>query len=160
VLLFIYTGVNKLADFPEFFSLIRNQPLPQWMNKIVTWILPALELLIAALLMAGKFRELGLLLAFFTMEAFTICVTYYNKYIFIYTLLMCRNIQMDELEYTPGCKHHFYSARIYRLSPATKVNLLNQARRYTAVSRPDQPTQGNAENLKESKQVLERSKTF
>jgi putative oxidoreductase len=92
VLLFIYTDVNKLADFPEFFSLIRNQPLPQWMNKIVTWILPALELLIAALLMAGKFRELGLLLAFFTMEAFTIYVLLIITNTFSYIPCSCAGI--------------------------------------------------------------------
>jgi hypothetical protein len=62
------------------------------MNKIVTWILPALELLIAALLMAGKFRERGLLLAFFTMEAFTIYVLLIITNTFSYIPCSCAGI--------------------------------------------------------------------
>jgi putative oxidoreductase len=92
VLLFIYTGVNKLADFLEFSSQIRNQPLPQWMNKIATWLLPALELLIAALLMTGKFRELGFLLAFFMMAAFTIYVLLIITNTFSYIPCSCGGI--------------------------------------------------------------------
>ena len=92
VLLFAYTGVSKLSDFSEFSSQMHNQPIPAWLSRLAMWVLPALELLIAALLSIGKFRKVGFAMAFVLMATYTVYIELIITSAFPYIPCSCAGI--------------------------------------------------------------------
>jgi hypothetical protein len=72
VLLFSYTAASKLMDLRGFAYDLHNQPFPRWMGNLLTWLLPAMELLIALLLLFDRTRLPGLWSALVLMGLFTI----------------------------------------------------------------------------------------
>lgn len=71
ILLFVYTAVSKLSDYQGFVSTLSRSPLIGNKAGTIGWALPAVELLISALLFTPKFRRVGLysslaLMVFFT----------------------------------------------------------------------------------------------
>lgn len=72
ILLFAYSGMEKLADFAVFRIHMLRQPFPGWMAAGLAWIVPALELGIALVMaLPGKRWILGLLAFFGVMLAFS-----------------------------------------------------------------------------------------
>ena len=72
ILLFTYTAVSKLADLSEFEKQLRNQVIPIWSVGILLWLLPVTELVVAAMLMSGKYRVSGLSVSVVLMLVFSI----------------------------------------------------------------------------------------
>lgn len=71
VILFIYTGLNKLLDYGTFkFQMGRSPYLQEWSGFIAA-ILPTGELLVALALILPRTRLAGLYASFFLMSLFT-----------------------------------------------------------------------------------------
>ena len=71
ILLFLYTAFSKLADFETFRVQLGRSPLVTDISKLVAWGVPALEILLAGLLMFGRTRKVGLYGSYTLMVIFT-----------------------------------------------------------------------------------------
>lgn len=71
VILFIYTGLNKLLDYDSFRFQLGRSPYLQQFSRPVALLLPALELLVAVTLIIKRTRLAGLYASFFLMSLFT-----------------------------------------------------------------------------------------
>lgn len=82
IILFVYTGLNKLMDHETFISQLRKSPFMQWGPDFVSYAIPIGELLLALGLIVKKTRMLALFGSFFLMAMFTgyiwIMLTYAN----------------------------------------------------------------------------------
>lgn len=76
ILLFAYTGINKLMDVNRFRVAIQASPLIENKSFALAWIVPITELLIALLLFIPRFRLSGLYASSGLMLLFTIYVGY------------------------------------------------------------------------------------
>lgn len=84
VLLFVYAAVSKLLDFENFEVQLGKSPLLSAFAGWVSWLVPAIELLIVLLLIIPKFRSIGLLAAFSLMTMFTayiFIVLHYSSFV-------------------------------------------------------------------------------
>lgn len=71
ILLFIYTGINKLMDIEKFKLEMGRSPFIQDMSVFIAYSLPPGELILAILLIIIRTRLLGLYLSFALMALFT-----------------------------------------------------------------------------------------
>ena len=71
VILFIYTGLNKIIDYGTFKFQLGRSPFVQNMSGFIAATLPTGELLIALALIIKRTRMLGLYASFFIMALFT-----------------------------------------------------------------------------------------
>lgn len=71
IVLWIYTALSKWVDIGMFRSQLNQQPIPDWSTGLLVWLLPAIELTAAGLLMFERTRRAGLLLSFSLMLLFT-----------------------------------------------------------------------------------------
>jgi hypothetical protein len=71
VILFIYTGLNKMMDHEKFKFEMGRSPFIQGMSGFIAATLPAGELLIALALIVKRTRLFGLYLSSFIMALFT-----------------------------------------------------------------------------------------
>lgn len=82
IILFIYTGLNKLVDHDTFISQLNKSPFVQQGAAFISYFLPIGELLLAAGLIIQKTRLISLFVSFFLMAMFTgyiwIMLTYAN----------------------------------------------------------------------------------
>lgn len=76
IFLFTYTGISKLIDHDNFYTSIMLSPIIHDQASIVVWLIPALELLIAALLLYNKFLQAGLVCSLILMTIFTVYIAY------------------------------------------------------------------------------------
>jgi len=75
IILFLYTAINKLADYGSFKEQIALSPILEPFASIIGWLLPLIELLTATLLFVPKWRLPGLYLACCLMVVFSIYIT-------------------------------------------------------------------------------------
>jgi hypothetical protein len=71
IILFIYTGLNKMMDYEKFRFEMGRSPFIQNMSGFIAATLPAGEILLALALIIKRTRLLGLYLSFFLMALFT-----------------------------------------------------------------------------------------
>jgi hypothetical protein len=71
IVLFIYTGLNKLMDYTNFKFTLGRSPFIQHMAAFIAATLPGGELLIAISLVFKRTRLIGLYASFFLMALFT-----------------------------------------------------------------------------------------
>lgn len=71
LLLWIYTGLNKLIHYDKFRLEVSRSPFLQHVAPLVAVVIPIGELLIATLLIFKKTRILGLYASLFLMTLFT-----------------------------------------------------------------------------------------
>lgn len=76
ILLFVYTAVSKWLDWENFRYVLSKSPFIGTNAGWVTWALPALELIIAAMLFVPRTRLWGLYSSFGIMTAFTLYIAY------------------------------------------------------------------------------------
>ncbi|WP_432329960.1 MauE/DoxX family redox-associated membrane protein [Mucilaginibacter sp. P25] len=74
VLLFLYTGFSKILDFKNFEVSMLFQHMPNWLTSIMTYSLPASEIIVAVLLISDKSRVAGLYAFFTMMTGFTLYI--------------------------------------------------------------------------------------
>lgn len=71
ILLWVYTALSKLIDIDQFTKDIKQQHLPLLIAQAIVWLLPAIELTAASLLMFPESRRAGLILSSILMMIFT-----------------------------------------------------------------------------------------
>jgi hypothetical protein len=71
IILFIYTGLNKMMDYSSFKFTLGRSPFIQHMNGLIAAVLPTGELLIALALVIKRTRLIGLYASYFLMVLFT-----------------------------------------------------------------------------------------
>ncbi|WP_232424356.1 MauE/DoxX family redox-associated membrane protein [Flavobacterium sp. WG21] len=71
VVLFVYAAVSKLLDFENFRVQLGQSPLLSAFAGVIAWIVPALELFIALLIVSKRWRIIGLFGALGLMIMFT-----------------------------------------------------------------------------------------
>jgi len=71
IILFIYTGLNKLMEIDKFRVEMGRSPFIQNMAPFIAYTLPAGEMMLALALIIKKTRLLGLYLSFALMALFT-----------------------------------------------------------------------------------------
>lgn len=71
ILLFIYTAISKLLDYPTFALQISKSPFITRFAHIVAWGLPVVELIVGLALVFKRTRLLGLYASLFLMTMFT-----------------------------------------------------------------------------------------
>ncbi|MET7000176.1 MauE/DoxX family redox-associated membrane protein [Chitinophaga defluvii] len=71
IILFIYTGLNKMLDYTNFKFQLGRSPFIQSMSGFIAATLPAGEILVATLLVFKPTRMLGLYASFILMALFT-----------------------------------------------------------------------------------------
>jgi putative oxidoreductase len=71
IFLFVYAALSKWLSFTQFVDQLDNQPFSKTFSKILTYLLPSSELLIAGLLFFDRSRGLGLWASFVLMIVFT-----------------------------------------------------------------------------------------
>lgn len=60
ILLFLYTAISKVIDFKHFSNTLTTAPLLRQYGKLLSWLIPCSEILMAALLFLPKTRKIGL----------------------------------------------------------------------------------------------------
>jgi uncharacterized membrane protein YphA (DoxX/SURF4 family) len=71
VLLFVYAALNKLTDYEKFVIQLGQSPLLMGLGRYVAWIVIAVELMIAAILVFRATRLVGFYASFSLMVMFT-----------------------------------------------------------------------------------------
>jgi putative oxidoreductase len=71
VLLWSYTALSKWAEPAEFAQSLASQPLPGQFSDMLFWMIPAAELLAAAMLLFPSTKRKGMLLSMVLLAAFT-----------------------------------------------------------------------------------------
>lgn len=74
ILLWVYAATSKLVDYETSRSQMLNQVFPVWMAEVLTWAVPAVELLTAGLLIYPRTIRAGLLASLFLLMQFTIYI--------------------------------------------------------------------------------------
>ncbi len=64
VLLWFYTGLNKILDYNNFKSQLEKSPFVEYFASLISWTLPAGEVFIGAMLVYKRTRLLGLYASF------------------------------------------------------------------------------------------------
>lgn len=76
ILLFVYTATSKIITHNLFVYTLNRSPLLEQFSVPVSWILPAIELLISFLLIVPRWRHMGLILSTLLMSLFTLYLGY------------------------------------------------------------------------------------
>jgi len=71
IILFIYTGISKLAGYGTFKEQISMSPILYSWASAIAWLLPVIELITAVLLFIPAWRMAGLYLSLVLMAFFT-----------------------------------------------------------------------------------------
>lgn len=71
IVLWIYTGLNKMMEYEKFRTQLGGSPFIQPLAGFIAIVLPSGELLLAALLIFKRTRKLGLYFSFGLMLLFT-----------------------------------------------------------------------------------------
>jgi uncharacterized membrane protein YphA (DoxX/SURF4 family) len=71
ILLFVYAAASKLMDYQKFRIQIGQSPLLTAFSGWVAWIIPAIELLVAVMLVIPRYRLPGLYASFSLMTMFS-----------------------------------------------------------------------------------------
>lgn len=84
VVLFVYAAVTKLMDYTKFRVQIGQSPLLTAFAGTVAWLVPAVEIIVAAMLTVLRFRLLGLYASFGLMVMFTayiVVITQFSEFV-------------------------------------------------------------------------------
>ncbi|UCS93220.1 hypothetical protein KZP23_21640 [Echinicola marina] len=71
ILLWTYTGLEKLINWDTTYNAFHNQPFPSKLAEILVYSIPVTELLLVLILLIPQSRKPGLLLSTLLMTVFT-----------------------------------------------------------------------------------------
>jgi uncharacterized membrane protein YphA (DoxX/SURF4 family) len=83
-ILFAYTSISKLLIYKTFVSQLHESPITKGFENILAWLVPGIELIIAAMLLVPKTKLAGLWSSVGLMFAFTV-------YVFIILMFFSHN---------------------------------------------------------------------
>lgn len=81
ILLFVYTGTMKFIDHNNFQGVLSQSQLIGWGAQAFSWLIPAIELIIAALLLVPGTKRQGFFLSTVLMCMFTGYVFYMIEFV-------------------------------------------------------------------------------
>jgi uncharacterized membrane protein YphA (DoxX/SURF4 family) len=84
ILLFVYAATSKLLDYQKFQVQLSQSPMLTAFSRWIALIIPAVEILIAAMLAIPRFRLIGLYASFSLLVMFTgyiIAITKFSDYV-------------------------------------------------------------------------------
>ena len=70
ILVWSYTGIEKILDFDQSRNAMLNQPMPNWLEEYLAFLIPGIELLIALLLLFSVTRWWGYLSSILLLTVF------------------------------------------------------------------------------------------
>lgn len=76
ILLFVYTGINKIIAIDTLKYILKDYPLIGIYPTLIAWGLPVIELMVSVLLFIPKTRKVGLYSSLFLMIGFTSYLIY------------------------------------------------------------------------------------
>ncbi|HWB93252.1 MAG TPA: MauE/DoxX family redox-associated membrane protein [Puia sp.] len=82
VLLFMYTGFNKLFALADFTSSMLNQPIPHWLAYVLARCIPIAEIIAAGCLLFNATQKPGLYLSFLLLATFTVYISLILLHVF------------------------------------------------------------------------------
>ena len=74
ILLWAYASLSKLFNFKEFKQAMAVQIFPQWIGKIMVYLVPLTELILVLLLILPQTRLEGMYASLFLMTLFTLYI--------------------------------------------------------------------------------------
>jgi uncharacterized membrane protein YphA (DoxX/SURF4 family) len=84
IVLFVYAAAVKLMDYDKFRLQLGQSPVLTAFTGIIVWLVPAIEVIIAMLLLTRRFRLAGLYASFSLMVMFTayiVVITRFSEYV-------------------------------------------------------------------------------
>jgi putative oxidoreductase len=76
ILLFVYTAISKIREYYTLELILKDYPLIGAFSSVISWALPATELIVALLLFIPRTKLLGLYCSAILMSLFTIYLGY------------------------------------------------------------------------------------
>ncbi|MFD2825744.1 MauE/DoxX family redox-associated membrane protein [Leeuwenhoekiella polynyae] len=104
ILLWSYAAISKLLDFDQFFVQLSKSPVLTSYAEVMVWLIPGIEILLAALLFIDKTRRLALIASYLLMCMFTAYIILILNYA-DYIPCSCGGI-LEELNWT---QHLFFN---------------------------------------------------
>jgi putative oxidoreductase len=129
VLLFVYTAFSKLLDFSTFKDQMHNQAMKPWINELLIWLLPPVEIAAACLLLFERTRLRGFYLSAALMTGFTIYVLLVLLHVFHRVPCSCGGVLK-----VLGWRSHFVFNLFFMLLSFTGIYFTGRERRITANS--------------------------
>src|SRR5438445_13816965 len=80
VLLFLYSAMNKLFDYQEFISEIKQSPFLKSVPAWLSWIIPGAELVVVVMLVTAPWRLRGLYACCLLMALFTLYIVAISQF--------------------------------------------------------------------------------
>lgn len=74
IVLWVYTGVNKLYDYSQFKIQLGKSPFISTFSSFIAIVLPLAELILATLLVSKKMRIIGMYFSLFLMAIFSVYI--------------------------------------------------------------------------------------
>ncbi|MEJ7780836.1 MAG: MauE/DoxX family redox-associated membrane protein [Daejeonella sp.] len=118
ILLWTYAAISKLSDYQTSRGEMLNQALPPWLEEILVWGVPLIELFTGALLLFDKSRLYGTFLSLFLLISFTIYIGLVKFNYFDYVPCSCGGV-IGSLSW----EQHFVFNLIFIVLAATGVIL-------------------------------------
>lgn len=118
ILLWTYAAASKLADYETSRGEMLNQALPEWLEEILVWAVPAIELFTAALLLFNKTKFASTVLSLFLLISFTIYIVLIKLDYFAYVPCSCGGV-ISELTW----EQHFVFNLLFIVLAATGLLL-------------------------------------
>lgn len=116
ILLWTYAAISKLADYQTSRGEMLNQVLPEWLEEILVWGVPSIELFTVALLIFNKTKLYGTLLSLFLLICFTVYIALVQFNYFDYVPCSCGGV-IGSLSW----EQHFVFNLIFIVLAATGV---------------------------------------
>lgn len=84
IILLIYASISKLADYTTFKVQLSKSPFIHSFSSVLSWAVPASEILAVMLLISNRTRLIGLYLSLFLMALFSVYIyamLHYSYYV-------------------------------------------------------------------------------
>ncbi len=94
IVLFVYAAGSKWLEYDAFLAQLGQSPMLTWWANVVVILVPALEILIAIMLLVPKWRLMGLYSFFIMMVMFSTYIALATRY-FDYVPCSCGGILTD-----------------------------------------------------------------
>lgn len=92
ILLWTYAAASKLAAYEASRDEMLNQALPNWLEQILIWFVPLIELFTAGLLLFTKTRIYSIYLSIFLLFTFTAYIALVKLNYFDYVPCSCGGV--------------------------------------------------------------------
>lgn len=116
ILLWTYAAASKLADYETSRGEMLNQALPQWLEEILVWGIPMIELFTAGLLLFRKTRFYGTIMSVCLLIIFTGYIALVKLNYFDYVPCSCGGV-IGSLSW----EEHFLFNMVFIVLAATAV---------------------------------------